>query len=433
MGGFDAGEERRVPQAQGDPFEAAIEEAGAPAVELKAGCQIQVLKVRTIVRVRRAISTSRLAPPARRVPKRSVTRLVPLRVDVGGEEKNPFEEEAYVEGLRQAGYLEPLDVSRKAIKARFTRGLQKEEFKANLEAFLAQEELKALGDYMVRFKGTATQSWTPYVSLFTTSLPTSTSPRNVFPDSDTNSLSTWTPLPASTENSRTSEWACKARKFWPVRVVCEGPADTDIVPDTAPEIPPPERRRRRRDTFQEEIDLDAELRERERAEAMELKTNTDLNSLTNSQLVKLKVDTDVHNSKSRSEKDDAPRSVDSQLSTPTILASLQQLGYSVVATVTPAVQSLPGRISDIKEWFAHRQLPAPFSEDMEREEEELERRKKEKRRRRREKERRNREEEERAAATGEEQAAEDLEREHEERRKRREERRRRQAEEEGRV
>ncbi|BGP30202.1 hypothetical protein JCM10296v2_001954 [Rhodotorula toruloides] len=363
-----------------------------------------------------------------------MTRMVPLSVDGAEEgEKNPFEEEAFVEGLRKAGYLEPLDVSRKAIKARFTHGLQKEEFKANLEAFLEQEELKALGEYMVRFKGTVAQSWSPYVSLFTTSLPTSTSPCKVFPDSDTNGFSTWTPLPTSPEKRHTSEWACKARKFWPVRVVCEGPAASDIVPGTASELPPPERRRKRRDTFQREMDLDAELREREQAEAMELKNNTDLNSLTNSQLVKLKIDTDVHKRKSTFEKEEAPKSADSQLSTPTILASLQQLGQSVVATVTPAVQALPGRISDLKEWFAHRQLPAPFSEDIEREEEELERRKREKRRRRKEKERRKREEEERAAGMGDEQAAEELEREHEERRKRPGERRRRRAEEEGRV
>lgn len=303
---------------------------------------------------------------------------------------------------------------------------------------------------MVRFKGTAaresflldsrrtsidvwwTEAWSPYVALFTTSLPRSIAPCKVFPDSDTHNFSTWTPLPANSGNSPTSVWACKARRFWPVRVVCEGPAETDIVPGTAPDVPPPERRRKRRDTFQKEIDLDAELRERERAEAMELKNNTDLNSLTNSQLVKLKVDTDVPRAKP-SEKDDAPRSADSQLSTPTILASLQQLGQSVAAAVTPAVQSLPSRISDLKEWFAQRQLPAPFSEDIEREEEELERRKREKRRRRREKERRKREEVELAAGVGDEQAAEELEREQEERRKRGEERRRRRAEEEGRV
>lgn len=62
-----------------------------------------------------------------------MTRMVPLSLDGADEgEKNPFEEEAYVEGLRKAGYLEPLDVSRKAIKARFTHGLQKEEVRSEL-------------------------------------------------------------------------------------------------------------------------------------------------------------------------------------------------------------------------------------------------------------------------------------------------------------
>lgn len=112
------------------PFAAAIDDARSPSVDLSVGCQVEILEVRTRVRVRKATSSNccRLAPPARRAPKRSMTRMVPLGVDgTVEEEKNPFDDGVYLEGLRMAGYLEPLDVSRKTIKSRFTHGLQKEE------------------------------------------------------------------------------------------------------------------------------------------------------------------------------------------------------------------------------------------------------------------------------------------------------------------
>lgn len=58
--------------------------------------------------------------------KRSQARLVPL-LSATDANRNPLEAPGFLEGLKSAGYLQPLDVSRKAIKSRFTHGLKKEE------------------------------------------------------------------------------------------------------------------------------------------------------------------------------------------------------------------------------------------------------------------------------------------------------------------
>ena len=120
-----------------------------------------------------------LPPSARTNSKRSETRLVPLNTDLQIN-TNPLEHPFFLRGLQSAGYLQPLDISRKTIQRRFMHALKKEEasrhidslscttekltsnlqFQANLEAFLEQHELKARGQFMVRFRGPATgASW----------------------------------------------------------------------------------------------------------------------------------------------------------------------------------------------------------------------------------------------------------------------------------
>ncbi|BGP46167.1 hypothetical protein JCM10450v2_002007 [Rhodotorula kratochvilovae] len=404
---------------------------------MRVACEVQIEAVRSRPFVRLRKTPSWLAPPARPTPKRSMTRLVPLTADDGAvtaEGKGPFEAEAFVRGLRMAGYLQPIDTSRKTIKGRFSHGLQKEEFKDNLDVFLEMQELKARGEYMVRFKGTAADAHSPYVHLFVTSLPASTSTVKAFPDSTTNadaSLTTWTHIP--TTAPAVSEWAAKARKFWPVRVQLEGPTAVDVVPVEADAAvaDPRSRRRVRRDTFQREVDLDAEVKQREEAQAIELRDNTERNALRASEAAALTLDTSGRSSSRRKKaaaSDDAPAQ-DSEPgpatpTSPSVLDAVKLLGESIAHD--PRVQSLTETVtrsaSGLREWFASRSLPAPFEAEVGDAEEERERRKKEKRRRKREEQRRA---EEMLALEEEE-----MLREKEARRQRREERRRRRAAEE---
>ncbi|GAA5978065.1 hypothetical protein JCM10908_004215 [Rhodotorula pacifica] len=373
------------------------------SLSITEACQVQVLPVRPRLawrrRLNRSATSSLLVPSGRPTPKRSQTRLVPLSAEQE-DGANPLEDPRFLQGLRSAGYLEPLDVSRKATKSRFMHGLKKEEFQANLDTFLEDQQLKARGEYMIRFRGTATETHSPFVHIFTTALPTSGESCKVFPETTTSSnVTTWTAL-APANGAGSAEWACKARKFWPVRVCLEAPEASAVVPAGGGGFAAFDgraARRKRRDTFQREVDLDDEIREREKQEALELLKNTDANSVSLGGSSSLKIRTTKLETNSSSGQavpnGDEPQSP----STPTILESVKQLGQSVAASVGPAVQQLPGAVNksigELREWFAQRQLPSPFEEEVEAEEE---RRHREKRRRR--KERRRREEEAAAAA-----------------------------------
>ena len=153
------------------------------------------------------------------------------------------------------------------------------------------------------------------------------------------------------------------------------------------------RGRKRRDTFQREVDLDAEIRKREKQEALELLKNTDANSVSLAGSASLKVSTDKLGPAS-APAESVQGGVEAQSpSTPTILESVKQLGQSVAANWGPTVNK---SIHELREWFAHRQLPSPFTAEVEAEEEERLRRQKQRHRekRRRERERRRRELEE---------------------------------------
>ena len=216
------------------------------------------------------------------------------------------------------------------------------------------------------------------------------------------------------------EWSCKAKRFWAVRVLFEGPKATDVVPATIPSTTTPTRPRgKRRDTFQREIDLGEEIEKRDKEEEEEekdrLKQNTKKNSARPSNSPAIQIDT----------KNTAP--VDAPLeekplrtpTTPTVLEAARQLGQSVVASLPPSMQQLPATMSTrIRYWFD--QSASQGGGEIEEEEEidsEEERRRREKRRRRRE--RRRREEEELARAISRDGDADE-----EERRARKEKRRR---------
>ncbi|GAA5996369.1 uncharacterized protein JCM10292_007563 [Rhodotorula paludigena] len=415
------------------------DENSPPSADFQQACEVQVVAKRDVVLVRKAKPSSHLNAPRRPVPKRSMTRLVPLAGENGASAglDNPFEDAMFRKTLQLAGFLQPMDTSRKTIKGRFSHSLQKEHFKEGLNAFLEEQGLKPRGEYMIRFKGTPAEPHSPFVHLFTTSLPASTATCKVYPEDVEGpeaATVTWTFLSAE---QNTSEWAAKARKFWPVRVQLEGPTSVDFIPDT--EQPDPStydgfsgasRRRKRRDSFHREIDLDEEIRAREQAEALELRDNTQANSLRLSETASLKITTKGGGSSSLAETERSAAATagppaEEQLASPkspTILASVRQLGESIAhdPRVQSVTQTVTSGVQGLREWFSQRQLPSPFSDEVEQHEEEEERRKREKRRRRREREemRKRRELEDGAAE-------DDLEREREERRARREERRRR--------
>lgn len=198
-------------------------------------------------------------------------------------------------------------------------------------------------------------------------------------DQRTSKSTTWTAL--SFGGNDGGSWSCKARRFWPVCVVLEGPSPTMSGPGPSQEQPDARpRMRKRRDTFQREIDLEAEIRRREQVEALELLSNTDRNAASgNAPALKVKI-----SAEEQSEQVEASSS-----SSPSIYASVKQLGASVAANFGPAVQHFPTAmqksIGELREWFAQRQLPSPFEDDVEEEEE---RRRREARRRRRERRRR---------------------------------------------
>ncbi|GAA5919337.1 hypothetical protein JCM1841_004347 [Sporobolomyces salmonicolor] len=191
------------------------------AVSIQEACVVQVLSTRPAVRVRKSARawTFAVPPPARRpTPKRAMTRLIPT-VSSNKDEDKPFEKRNFQRGLRWAGYLEPLDTSRKKIKQRLVLGLEKEDFTAHLDAFLEQKGIKKRGEWMVRFVG-ATDPHSPFVHLFTTSRLTNPAPVKVYPgDLGTTSsqgpdaFTQGTNLPSSAPGE--SEWACKAKHFWP--------------------------------------------------------------------------------------------------------------------------------------------------------------------------------------------------------------------------
>ncbi|GAA6026929.1 hypothetical protein JCM8097_005971 [Rhodosporidiobolus ruineniae] len=391
---------------------------------IKEGCEVQVLPSRPILRIRRgpppsvlpSDSSSRLSTPlassaGRPQPKRAMTRMVPVEKTYEPNE-NPLEQSGFREGLLLAGYVAPIDTSRKAIKGRFQHGLEKQEFKAHLDAFLEEKNLKPLGAYMIRFQGPTAEAHSPFVHLFTTTLPSDTSTSQIFadgPDVQKPEISTtWTCLPAES-SAQQCTFACKAKRFWPVRVVLElsSGSSTAEPAQPAPPVDDRSRRRKRRDTFQSEVDLEDEIKKQEEREAKELKVNTELNSLRPADLAQLKVDTsakppppssppskrDRRKKERRAEPEEQEDEVLSPL-TPTILESAKQLGQSIVATVQPVVQT---RLDGLKQWWAHREQQQVGEEDdlFDAEEEERERRRRRRERRERRKAREAREAQER--------------------------------------
>ncbi|GAA5833335.1 hypothetical protein JCM11251_005208 [Rhodosporidiobolus azoricus] len=366
-------------------------------LSLTEACEVQVVPSRPFVKVRNSTrpsssKASRL-PAGRPVPKRAMTRMVPEELTDGSV--NPLESEGFREGLRKAGYLAPIDTSRKAIKGRFVHGLDKEEFKAHLDSFLDDKSLRSRGEYMVRFRGPTTDVHSPFVHLFLTALPSDTTTVKLFADAPTvkkpGTSTTWTYLPQ--DNPDESHWACKAKSFWPVRVCFEGPKATDIVPGTVldKKEDPRSRRRKRRDTFQREVDLDEVAKKQEAEEEQALKDNTHLNSLRLGEAPSLKLDTSERQSSS-SRKSRAPVEEEEQVgspSTPTILASAKQLGQSIVATVQPAVQH---GLEDFKKWWTQQQTVRAEEPEFFDDEDEDEERQRRRERRRRRRERRAREE-----------------------------------------
>lgn len=104
------------------------EDNSPPPANFQQACEVQVVAKRDVVRVRKANPSSHLSAPRRPVSKRSMTRLVPLAGENGTSMgvDNPFEDAMFRKTLQLAGFLQPMDTSRKTIKGRFSHSLQKE-------------------------------------------------------------------------------------------------------------------------------------------------------------------------------------------------------------------------------------------------------------------------------------------------------------------
>ncbi|GAA6059406.1 hypothetical protein JCM10212_003638 [Sporobolomyces blumeae] len=328
-------------------------------------------------------SRATLSPPPftsrRSTPTRSRTHLVPLTSSDEDPQDRPLASSTFSEGLRWAGYLEPLDTSRNKIKQRFNHFLEKENFKASLYAFLEHAGVERLGEHMVRFVGAEGQEpHSPYASIFVTEPIAATEPVKIYVGS---ASTQWTYV--GTRDAQDSQWICKAKRFWPVRVVFQGPNPTDgntlakaAAASTATTSGRP--RPKRRDTFQRAVDLDAEIRKRDEAEARDekaqVKANTERNSARPADSPSIRIDTKntapvVSSSRTTTtttgpdgrRPNEAPSTAGdaSDLATtpvtPTILESVRQLGQSVVASMPPGMQQLPTvmqhRLGELRHWF----------------------------------------------------------------------------------
>lgn len=175
---------------------------------------------------------SSLIVPSRRssisLPSRPVSNVEPL------PSLHPFDATGFKRGLVAAGYVEPLDTSRRKVKSRFVHALTKEKFKPYLDQFLDAKNVKARGEFMVRFVGLQ-DVHSPFVHLYTTSIPLDVLPVRVHAESfdDKDRFTLWTYLRTV---KGASHWSCKAKGFWPLRVVLEGPEGVDTVPQLT--LPP---------------------------------------------------------------------------------------------------------------------------------------------------------------------------------------------------
>ncbi|GAA6011545.1 hypothetical protein JCM11491_004683 [Sporobolomyces phaffii] len=366
---------------------------------------------------------------------------------------HPLANSAFLLGLKSAGYLEPLDTSRNKIKQRFNHFLEKQNFKANLYAFLEHTGVERLGESMVRFVGTE-EPHSPYVSVFVTSAIETTEAVKIYAAADPASASPdvgrastrWTLVTAEPDAS--CEWACTAKRFWSVRVRFEGPthATSSASPAATATVTATRPRGKRRDTFQREVDLDAhewkkrgdddddddELRAKADDAVARLELNTARNSARPRDSVAIAIDTQntapIADDDYGHHHDNNNREPRTPV-TPTVLEAAKQLGTSIVASLPPSMQQLPTAMQHrIKQWL-DRPGPAAHGNDDGQYEEydsEEDRRRREKRRRRRE--RRRREEEAERDEPGAFVKEEDKD---EERRARKAERRRRRADEQG--
>ncbi|GAA5834798.1 hypothetical protein JCM3766R1_003243 [Sporobolomyces carnicolor] len=324
--------------------------------------------------------------------------------------ENPLERPGFVRGLQCAGYLEPLDTSRNKVKQRFNHFLEKQRFKANLDAFLEHVEVERLGESMVRFVGTD-QPHSPYVGVYVKSRIEPIPPVKIYAattetevDTTRSSSTEWTFVLADDKDEDTSEWACKAKRFWPVRVRFEGSSSNRAAAAADEVLPRARPRGKRRDTFRNEIDLDDELAKRERdeadqarraAEAERLELNTVKNSARPRDSPAIEIDTKNTAPVAVEEEEEPDKRPAVTPTTPTVLESARQLGYSIVASLPPSMQQLPTVMQNrLKQWFEERKGGEGQEEEEVEEywDSDEDRRRREKRRRRRE--RRKREEEE---------------------------------------
>lgn len=206
------------------------------------------------------------------------------------------------------------------------------QFKTHLHAFLDEMGLTTRGEYMVRFVGTQSECrrprfesrpltlafidvHSPYIHLFvTTSIAASDSKTvKIVPEIELCGSTLWTYLRSE---DGASHWSCRRAKFWPVRVVLEGPALSSAA--TRPRIDTDVSRSRKQEDGSDDL-----------AKRRELELNTQKNS------------EHVNHPKRKVVEPDPPATSEPSSPhtphTPTVLESVRQLGAAVVATIPPRV------------------------------------------------------------------------------------------------
>lgn len=204
---------------------------------------------------------------------------------------------------------------------------------------------------MIRFVGQQ-DVHSPFVHVYTTSLLSDVATIKIFPDnpdpSDLEGHTLWTHLRTVEVPSRASHWSCRKNKFWPLRVVLEGPTSTDIVPSADAPPSPIEERPRHRSSNRD--------RDRRSDDEAPLSPSTQSNTRANSAFVnhpkRQVVEPPPVPPPTLELPPPPPGTPAAAGAAPTILASVKQLGVAVAHAIPPQVQTtIQSQVAALRSWM----------------------------------------------------------------------------------
>lgn len=151
-----------------------------------------------------------------------------------------------------------------------------------------------------------------------------TATRKIEPGLDSTGKTTWTHLHTT---GTSSHWSCRRTKFWPIRVVFEGPSTIASVSSTVP------------------ADRDAAARR-----ALERNTKSNAAYVNHPKRAVIEPEAQPHQrSSARTPSGDGERV--ERPRTPTILESVKQLGTAIVESIPPNVsETIHNRYVALKDW-----------------------------------------------------------------------------------